>query len=90
MHLFITTLLITKQKKLLEWSGWQDLASTFAEANANTIALTITPNDDLITVLQEFTGGTIIQIDGLGSAPTQLQHGAKGVFRLTTDGTRGH
>lgn len=51
----------------------QHLTSASAEANAQTILLAVSTNDDLIVILQEFTRLAALQLKRLGAAPAQLQ-----------------
>ena len=55
----------------------QDSALAFAEANRVTLSLAYTSQDDRVTVFEELACFAIRQLDGVLTAPTKFEHGAK-------------
>lgn len=70
--------------------GWKHLSHTLSKADAQSVLLAMSPDDDLVVVLQELPGLSARQLQCLGSPPAQFQEGSIGVWSLAGDGAGGH
>jgi len=58
---------------LRHWVGRQYLTHTLPKSNAQSVFLAVTPDDDLVKVLQELPGLATRQLHRFGALPAELQ-----------------